>query len=265
MPYKDIEKRREARRNADRKRAHKVGEVWCIIVYPESAPDDWRETLQLLCLQIVVSPLHDKDLNPDGELKKPHYHVAIHYESKKSFEQVKELADELNSPIPMKQDSWRGICRYCCHLDNPEKAQYPVEDVVCYGGADYLSIIAMSNDKYEIIGGLLGWINANPHVHKYAFNRVLDWCQENNEEWYRGLCDNCSWVIIEYLKSAKWDSIENAQDGDSSVYVCRECGLVGDESQFTVMFKESDSKRTGICNTCAHDGRNDIGFSFGGE
>lgn len=205
MPYKDPDKRRACRRNSDKKRAGKVGEIWCIIVYPESAPENWKDVFDELHLPVVISPLHDKDVNADGEPKKPHHHVAIHFESKKSFEQVSEIAESLNSPIPMRQDSWRGICRYCCHLDNPEKAQYSIEDVVCLGGADYLSIIESASEKYEIIGELLEWIDVNESIHHYAFCNVLTWCKKNNQKWYRGLCDNCAWVIIEYLKSANWE------------------------------------------------------------
>lgn len=42
---------------------------WAFIVYPESAPADWKERLQAKGLQCAISPLHDKDLNPDNTLK----------------------------------------------------------------------------------------------------------------------------------------------------------------------------------------------------
>ncbi|HDT7711324.1 TPA: replication protein, partial [Enterococcus faecium] len=42
---------------------------WTFVVYPESAPENWREFLDELHVPWVESPLHDKDVNPDGELK----------------------------------------------------------------------------------------------------------------------------------------------------------------------------------------------------
>ena len=48
---------------------------WAFVLYPESAPVDWRDLLQKTGLQCAVSPLHDRDLNPDGEPKKAHFHV----------------------------------------------------------------------------------------------------------------------------------------------------------------------------------------------
>ena len=52
---------------------------WTFLVYPESAPADWVSKLQATGLPVAISPLHDKDINPDGELKKAHYHVIVCY------------------------------------------------------------------------------------------------------------------------------------------------------------------------------------------
>ena len=48
-------------------------------MYPESAPENWREILADLHIPVLISPLHDKDVTPDGEIKKAHYHVIIMY------------------------------------------------------------------------------------------------------------------------------------------------------------------------------------------
>ena len=42
---------------------------WAFVLYPESAPEDWKEQLRLSGLQGAISPLHDKDINPTGEPK----------------------------------------------------------------------------------------------------------------------------------------------------------------------------------------------------
>lgn len=44
--------------------------TWGMVVYPQSAPEDWVELLRETYIQFAVSPLHDKDVNPDGEIKK---------------------------------------------------------------------------------------------------------------------------------------------------------------------------------------------------
>src|SRR5690625_6212064 len=73
---------------------------WSIIVYPESAPENWIDILQKEYVKMVVSPLHDKDVNPDDTLKKAHYHVLFMFDGVKSYNQVKSIADSVNAPIP---------------------------------------------------------------------------------------------------------------------------------------------------------------------
>lgn len=62
---------------------YKRGRSWTIIVYPDSLPKNWLELLQNE--PVAISPLHDKDVNPDGTLKKPHYHIVLNYKGNKSF------------------------------------------------------------------------------------------------------------------------------------------------------------------------------------
>ena len=42
------------------------------IVYPESAPENWKSILENEIVPALISPLHDKDINADGEKKKAH-------------------------------------------------------------------------------------------------------------------------------------------------------------------------------------------------
>ena len=41
---------------------------WAFVLYPESAPSDWKDILQSTGLVCAISPYHDKDINPDGPL-----------------------------------------------------------------------------------------------------------------------------------------------------------------------------------------------------
>lgn len=202
------EAQKAAERRYDKTKRGVRGEIWCIIGYPESLPNDWLDYLDELHIEVIISPLHDADINANGETKKPHYHIVLIFSSQKSLAQVKEISDRLNAPSPKKQDSKRGIVRYLCHLDNPSKAQYNEDDVVCLGGADYRAIVSMSRDKYEVIGEILDWVDDNREIHGYAFNKVVRYAQKNNEKWFRGLCDNCGWIVKEYLQSAYWDEKE---------------------------------------------------------
>ena len=52
---------------------------WTIVLYPESAPDNWRTLIDDLHIEWVESPLHDKDVNANGEPKKAHWHLLCGY------------------------------------------------------------------------------------------------------------------------------------------------------------------------------------------
>lgn len=108
---------------------------WSFIVYPESGVEGWIEELIQMGCVFAISPLHDKDITPEGELKKAHYHVLLQFEGPTTYNNVKEnICDVVGGTIPKKVISMRGYYRYLTHMDNPEKAQYNPEDVKCYGG-----------------------------------------------------------------------------------------------------------------------------------
>lgn len=120
---------------------------WSCVVYPESAPKNWENLLtDVYHMDWARSPLHDKDLDVDGVLKKPHYHVQFYFAGKKSFSQVREITDSLNAPIPQPTKNFKGAIRYFFHLDNPEKAQYQLQDSYAVG-IDIKSVIETTADK----------------------------------------------------------------------------------------------------------------------
>lgn len=114
---------------------------WGFVLYPESAPEDWKDILQLKGLAFAVSPLHDKDINPTGEEKKPHYHIILTYGSPTTYKNVKTITDELNQPIPIPLESVRGYYRYFTHKDNPEKYQYNETGIELFNAFDVTDVM----------------------------------------------------------------------------------------------------------------------------
>lgn len=174
---------------------------YATVVYPESAPNNWLTVLSEQCIPCFVSPLHDKDTNPTGEPKKPHYHVLIMFENVKTVEQARCIFDLIGGVGCETVQAIRGYARYLCHLDNPEKAQYSPDDVIMYGGADYLATIGLVTDKYKAIGEMIDFCCTN---QVYSYSDLLEWCRINRFDWFRVLCDNGTFVIKEYLKSKSW-------------------------------------------------------------
>lgn len=120
---------------------------WAFVLYPDSAPDNWRERLQKTGLQCAVSPLHDADLNPTGAPKKPHYHVIVCYSGPTSYSVVKALTDSLNQPIPQVLEQVRGYFRYFTHMDNPEKAQYDAAQIETINGFDIMDFVELTKSE----------------------------------------------------------------------------------------------------------------------
>lgn len=113
------------------------GKYWCFVLYPESAPANWREILNRSGLGWAVSPLHECDLNADGGKKKSHYHLIIIWQATTTYQAVKKFThDTLMSTVPQVLHSPLGYYRYFTHADNPEKYQYDESEIECGNGFD---------------------------------------------------------------------------------------------------------------------------------
>ncbi len=173
---------------------------WVIIVYPESAPKDWQGILDNMHVQWIESPLHDKDTNPDGTIKKAHWHVILAFGSKKSYKQVKEIADNLHAPTPQKVHNMKGQVRYLVHLDNPEKYQYSIDEVKAHGGIDIDRYFkATSGQRYEMIREMIDFVN----VHNILeMKDLIDYASKNRfDDWFPLLCDNSLIIMDAYIRS----------------------------------------------------------------
>lgn len=129
--YKDVKKRN-----------------WAFVLYPESAPEDWREQLAKSGIQCAISPLHDKDKNADKTPKKPHYHVILVYGNPTTYNNVKGFtAGKLGQTIPQPLEQVRGYYRYFTHEDNPEKFQYSKADIQTINGFDIRDYVEMTKSE----------------------------------------------------------------------------------------------------------------------
>lgn len=175
---------------------------WNIIVYPDSAPDNWRQIIDEWHIEWVESPLHDRDVNPDGQVKKAHYHVSLLFPGMKTYDQVRELTSILNCPIPVRALSVKGSVRYMAHLDNPEKAQYDLGSIIAHGGLDLADLLRpTASERYGMIREMCDWIRENQITE---FQDLMDYAMtERFDTWFPALCDNCSYVIGQYIKSQR--------------------------------------------------------------
>jgi len=162
--------------------------TWATVVYPESCVDKWQEVLAGECVPAIISPLHDKDNNPDGTPKKAHWHVMFMYAGPKSQQQVSELCSKLGAILPIPIQDARSMARYFVHKDNPSKYHYDEKDIVCLSGADYYELTLTSKDRYDTLTEIITYLKEKKVLY---YNDLLDYCLDSdNIRWFKVCCDN---------------------------------------------------------------------------
>lgn len=117
---------------------------WAFVIYPESLPVGWFDTLQQTGLPLAISPLHDRDLDPTGVPKKAHFHVIACYPGPTTYNVVSGLSASVNGALPIALDSVKGYYRYLTHIDNPDKAQYSSDDIILINGFNILDLAELT-------------------------------------------------------------------------------------------------------------------------
>lgn len=175
---------------------------WTFIVYPESAPENWRQILDDLHLEWVESPLHDLDLNATGEKKKDHYHILILFNGNKTYQQVIDMISPLNATIPQQCHNAKSLVRYMAHLDNPEKYQYSPSDIISHGGVEIADLLKpTASEKYTIVKEMIQYVKENRVTE---FQDLVDYAMANrSDDWFPVICDGSTFVLNSYLKSAR--------------------------------------------------------------
>lgn len=175
---------------------------WTMVVYPESVVPDWKERLQKLYVPLLISPLHDKDKNPDDTPKKPHYHVLLMFEGVKSYNQILEITKDIKATVPQICHSAKGLARYMAHMDNPNKAQYNIADIESLNGADLSELLKPSSqDRYSMIKEMIEFINDNQIME---FEDILVYSMnEKFDTWFPLLCDNSAYIIGQAINSRR--------------------------------------------------------------
>lgn len=142
---------------------------WTFVIYPESAPQDWRDIIRQRGIVAAASPLHDRDINADGTPKKPHHHIIVVYDGPTTYNNVLALSQgELGGTIPKVLDSPRGMYTYFTHEDNPEKAQYEKKDIEHFNGFNITDLCMLkASEIQEIKLRVLDFIDDNG-IFEYA-------------------------------------------------------------------------------------------------
>ncbi len=211
MSKKQTNASKEAKKRYDEKRAGQRTRNWTVIFYPDDLPEDWVERVNDLHFKWIQSPLHDQDFNADGEAKKPHYHTLFMFSVVKTYEQVQEMMIELFGTsetgsiigvAPPKQVSDRSaLVRYMAHLDNPDKAQYDVNDIIGHNGGDPSEVLKYSaSETRDMIIAMEEYIEDNGITELSEFSRSIRYEQA---EWYTILSTKMTVYFSAFIRSRR--------------------------------------------------------------
>lgn len=175
---------------------------WTVVAYPESLPEGWEALIEEYHIQWACSPLHSFDKDPNSDDKKAHYHIALKFDTMKSFDQVRLITQKLNAPIPKRVMSMKGLVRYFCHLDNPDKHQYPLEEIRTFGGFDVDDIMKpTATEQYQIVMDILDYIEDKNICEIQQL--VIAARRDDKEDWVRTLMYTSERFVNSYLRSKR--------------------------------------------------------------
>lgn len=204
--------KKEVQKRSDEKRAGKRARAWTAVVYPDSAPENWQEILADQLVECLISPLHDKDIEPTGEIKKAHYHLVLSFKNPTGFDKAKEVFKAVNAVIPPEFQSrvkdFKQMARYLCHLDQPNKHRYEISDVVSIGAIDYAMFVMSAADEDALLDEICDFIDTHAFI---SFSKFCRYVRLEKPEWRQMVYHKCSFFIREYMKALHWEILNENQ------------------------------------------------------
>lgn len=231
--------------NQPKKVNNKKTRGYALVIYPESLPKNFIERINDLHMQCLLSPLHDKDMDPNGQPKKPHYHLMLLFDGPQTEKRAKEVFQEVTGvevPYVEQLNSIPGMARYLCHLDNPEKYQYPKFEVQEFGGARYLELIEKVADNMEILSRIFDIIEEED-IFSY---RKLIQNLKSQPDLFRIATQSNTLAISTYLRARQWDRENDYKDSLKPKEHCPECFSFDIEQYET---EEGDHIKN-VCKSC---------------
>lgn len=191
--------------------------LYTFVVWPESIDVAlFFHLLHELHIPVAISPLHNRDLTDENELKKPHYHVIVEFRHPRYLDPVRATIGKLiqscsKEPIiggdggdykwyVLPVHDRNVMVRYLCHLDDEDKASYPVNEVITFGFFDVSPLFARSlADDMHSFAKLMYWCREHPNK---TYDQLVDVVIDSQDmTLLRALRQN-SWALKSYLESS---------------------------------------------------------------
>ena len=175
---------------------------WTFVLYDESCAKDWEEYLISTGVPFAYA-YHDKDITEIGEPKKPHYHVVICFDGPITYHNVMNYIIRVGAANDVVQPvgSVRGIVRYFCHKDNPDKFQYSEDIIQCRNGFDPSDYFALTVTQQKVFKRkVIEFIQAND-IDEYA--NLIDILMDSDEIDMFDIASQNTFFFTQYIKSRR--------------------------------------------------------------
>lgn len=217
---------------AERENKDKQLRYWKFLLYPDSCGGGWEsdtdyeellDRLESLQVQMCLSPVHNRDVNSEGEFKKSHIHGIVYVPGKKSYKRMVELLSPFGVKYVLGCDDHEAAERYLLHLDvrnKVAKPEYPVEDLVCLNGYQCTSVYDRKVNKD--MRDLHDYVEDNGVMY---FCDLANWVLDSRPEllktldrftafWDRYLMSRER--LVKQVRTANAEKLANNGDGSSS-------------------------------------------------
>lgn len=113
------------------------------------------------------------------------------------------MVQPLHCPIPQRCHNAKAMVRYMAHLDNPDKHQYNLADIVPHGGIDVSDLLLpSSSERLQLLKEMTEFI-VRENIIEFA-DFVEYAASERFNDWFPMLTDRSSVFIHRFISSCRY-------------------------------------------------------------
>ena len=175
---------------------------WTFVLYDDSCSPDWEEYLISTGVPFCYA-YHDKDMTEIDEPKKPHYHVMVCFDGPTTYNTMLEYAKRVGAANEAVQavGSVRGIVRYFCHKDNPDKYQYSEDVVQCRNGFDPSDYFCLTITEQKVFKRKVIQFIQDNDIEEYA--DLIDILMDTDEVDMFDIASQNTFFFTQYIRSRR--------------------------------------------------------------
>ena len=192
--------------------------AWTFELYKDSCNPEWEQIMIESHVQFAYA-YHDKDKLPNGETKKPHYHVIEYYEGPTTYNVALELANRVGcaNGIIQPVSSVRGMVRYFTHKDNPDKYQYNDDIVQVRNGFDIDSFIELTATQKKEYKKVIQRIIGEKDIEEYC--DLMDFLlYETDIDYLYDVASTNTYYFKAYIDSKRYKNEKIKRKKENEIY-----------------------------------------------